>query len=271
MISHKRFNGGFTLIELLVVISIISMLASVVIASVSDARERGRIAAGILFDNHNYGAFGIDQVVRMEFDKDTNTNNLETNGMFQGVTISSAQTYGDLVMETPLPQGGKSLQLIDSNKSMIVNLSNPIQLKNFTLSAWIKRRSQPGDQGSIIVGGWNSNNTSNLFDDQRILKIGYESDGEIYMGSELSHSSTNYFLPLDKWVHVAFSYNSSTCVRSLYIDGKFAYSHNLQAEGKCSEQNYFDSYFDYITSGGWENKNFQVDNISVFPYSIEQP
>lgn len=47
----KKF--GFTLIELLVVISIISLLSSVVFATVNGAREKARIAAA----KHGYATF----------------------------------------------------------------------------------------------------------------------------------------------------------------------------------------------------------------------
>jgi len=42
--NNKKIEGGFTLIELLVVIAIISLLSSVIMVSVQDARNKARVA-----------------------------------------------------------------------------------------------------------------------------------------------------------------------------------------------------------------------------------
>jgi prepilin-type N-terminal cleavage/methylation domain-containing protein len=42
---NTKFSKGFTLIELLVVVSIISLLSSVVLAAVKDAREKAQAKA----------------------------------------------------------------------------------------------------------------------------------------------------------------------------------------------------------------------------------
>ncbi len=66
---RKLYSSGFTLIELLVVISIVSLLSSIVLASVSTARDRGRIAGGQRFSTHSFRTLGVEAVAYYKFDE----------------------------------------------------------------------------------------------------------------------------------------------------------------------------------------------------------
>lgn len=86
-----KYNKGFTLIELLMVIAIIGLLSTIILTSLSDARNRGsdaavksnlnsiRSAADLYYDNNNnsYGTFAIGNCVAGA-------------GMFSNSTIISA-------------------------------------------------------------------------------------------------------------------------------------------------------------------------------------
>lgn len=76
---------GFTLIELLVVISIISLLSTIVMASLNAAREKSRIAAGLKFwssihhANYNVGFWAFDDITEPTVDY-AGKNNLQITG-----------------------------------------------------------------------------------------------------------------------------------------------------------------------------------------------
>jgi prepilin-type N-terminal cleavage/methylation domain-containing protein len=71
LFPHKKMiqkRRGFTLIELLVVVSIISLLSSVVLASLNEARYKARIGAGKQFYSSTHHAIGDRLVGEWKFE-----------------------------------------------------------------------------------------------------------------------------------------------------------------------------------------------------------
>ena len=122
---------GFTLIELLVVISIISLMSSVVIASLNSARDKGRIAAGQKFGASLHHAIGDELVGEWKFDQDTL---VDTSGWGNDGTHSRGVSLpGDFV------DGAMGRSMIFDGTSDFVSTSLIVDLTQVaSVSFWIK-------------------------------------------------------------------------------------------------------------------------------------
>jgi len=91
--KNSTKNKGFTLIELLVVISIISLLSSIVLASVQDARSRAQQTA--------YRQYLGEVVMAIELYRLEN-DTLPTQGHINNL-VGVGNPLGDYIEETPIP------------------------------------------------------------------------------------------------------------------------------------------------------------------------
>src|SRR3989344_6075123 len=205
MISRYQKTKGFTLIELLVVISIISLLSSIVLSSVSSARDKARIAAGKQFDSHNFSGFAADALGIWDFE--------ETSGPI----VDKSQYLNNLTLAGPtfVSSGcirGNAYNFDGNDYAYSNNSINFSILNGLTLSAWINVDSCgiSGSYCKIIAFG-------EYYTDLYLLN----QSGNIVFGISINNPNPQRApVELKKWVHV-----SATCIKTsskctLYVNGR---------------------------------------------------
>jgi prepilin-type N-terminal cleavage/methylation domain-containing protein len=130
----ERWKRGFTLLELLLVIAIISLLTSVIIPSLNDARERAQIAAGKGFSQTLKNTLGDELVGEWTFDGSID----DTSGNVpDSVFYGAPENYQDGVFGTALEFNGVDQYITVSPSTLF----GPTQ--EITIEFWIYSNAQP--------------------------------------------------------------------------------------------------------------------------------
>lgn len=213
----RKNNSGFTLIELLVVIGLVSMLALVVIAAVSSARERGRFVGNQKFAASLNNAIGAYNQGVWLFEEGSGTNTADDSGKGYPATLVNA------TWSTTVPDKANSKYSIDFNgTSAYVRIPYavvPSTAVGYTYSMWFKWDG--GGGGIDTRRALLETSPGAYFMSAAILPTGFIQAYTQLSGTTASMNGTTN-IEIGKWYFVAVTWDKNAGANNIrmYINGK---------------------------------------------------
>jgi prepilin-type N-terminal cleavage/methylation domain-containing protein len=196
---------AFTLLELLVVIAIVGVLASIIMASINNARESARVKAGMQFDANMFHAYGANIVANYEMDEGSGSVLTDSSGSGYNGSITGSPTWTTGIQGSGIQFNGGSYATLPSIP--VSNFGGTTGKILFT--AWVKPTIASGTNTAIsVIPG---------------LYYVYIPGNSVitFMGSNGSNiwPTSTSTVPINKWTHIGILIENGIGYK-IYIDGK---------------------------------------------------
>lgn len=260
------FQKGFTLIELMVVIGMISLLSSIIFASLNNARDKAKMAASLQFSSSLLHGLGSEAVGGWNFDEGSGTSTVDDlSGLSNNGSLVGSVTWSN---DTPSGKGySLSFPGLAYNYLSLGNKASLIMGDGVvTVESWIKPEALLGGAREIFFGGGGYGGG-----------IGYGmtliSDGRFSYGvrSDTVASQTitvNIGIKGGEWNHIVAVFDGENNYLQVFLNGVQKHKATITDPG------YVGNNSSIFTIGSYSNWTYPflglIDTVRVYKRAVQE-